>query len=36
MTGAGDGCMACRQRLQRYLDEYAVEIRSARIPLAAA
>jgi bacterioferritin-associated ferredoxin len=36
VTGAGDGCMACRQRLQRYLDEYSVEICSARIPLAAA
>jgi bacterioferritin-associated ferredoxin len=22
-TGAGDGCMACRRRLQRYLDEHA-------------
>lgn len=22
-TGAGDGCMACRRRLQHYLDEYA-------------
>lgn len=23
-TGAGDGCMACRRRLQHYLSEYAV------------
>ena len=22
-TGAGDGCMACRRRLQHYLEEYA-------------
>jgi len=22
-TGAGDGCMSCRIRLQKYVDEYA-------------
>ena len=27
-TGAGDGCMACRRRLQHYLDEHAVPQRS--------
>ena len=35
--GAGDGCMACRQRLQRYIEEYApptVPARPAAIALA--
>jgi bacterioferritin-associated ferredoxin len=33
-TGAGDGCMACRKRLQHYIDEYSPASRA--IPLAMA
>ena len=37
LTGAGDGCMACRWRLQRYVDEYSTSAQSAAaIPLAMA
>jgi bacterioferritin-associated ferredoxin len=35
-TGAGDGCMACRRRLQGYIDQYASAGVERRIPLAAA
>jgi NAD(P)H-nitrite reductase large subunit len=30
-TGAGDGCMACRRRLQHYLNEYAASAYSERV-----
>jgi hypothetical protein len=35
-TEAGAGCMACRRRLESYIDEYSSVGADRRIPLAAA